>query len=96
MAGRPGSEKKAWANAWKDALRAGALGWDLAVPICGGALLGHALDRRFGMGTTGTLGLLTGGIIVGVYNVARRLGAEIRRDHSQEHREGTGEQEDRE
>ena len=32
---------------WRDALRAMSLGWDLAVPIFGGVLIGYFLDRHF-------------------------------------------------
>ncbi len=56
---------------WREALRAMSLGWDLALPIFGGVLLGHLLDRWLGTGHIFTLGLLTLGIGVGYYNVVR-------------------------
>ena len=56
---------------WQEALRAMSLGWDLALPIFGGVLLGHLLDRWLGTGHIFTLGLLTLGIGVGYYNVVR-------------------------
>lgn len=80
MTRRSKRERNAWVNAWADAMRAGALGWDLAVPICGGAVLGHFLDQQLGTGHVYTIGLLVGGISVGVYNVFHRLQAEIERD----------------
>ncbi len=56
---------------WREALRAISLGWDLALPIFGGVLLGQLLDRWLGTGHIFTLGLLMLGISVGYYNVAR-------------------------
>jgi len=58
---------------WRLALRYITLGSDLAVPIFGGVLLGHFLDRRLGIGYTFTLGLLLLGIAVGYYNVVRAI-----------------------
>ncbi len=74
------SEPSVWRSAWVDALGGLALGWDLGVPICGGTLLGHMLDRHFQMGYVFTLGLMVLGVMVGFYNVARRIRYEIERD----------------
>jgi ATP synthase protein I len=52
-------------------LAATSLGWDLAVPIFGGVLLGYWLDRRLGTGHSLTLGLLVLGTSTGFYNVVR-------------------------
>ena len=57
-----------------------SLGWDLAVPIFGGVLLGYALDRHFGTGYVFTMGLLVLGVMVGAYNFGRRIRDEIERD----------------
>ena len=46
-----------------------SLGWNLALPIFGGVLLGHLLDRWLGTRPIFTLGLLTLGIGVGYYSV---------------------------
>jgi F0F1-type ATP synthase assembly protein I len=62
-----------WGDAWRDALAATSLGWDLALPIFGGVLLGHWLDGRLGTGYVFTLGLLVLGIGAGFYNVARSI-----------------------
>ena len=70
----------AWRAAWVDAMKVTSLGWDLAIPICGGAVLGYLLDRRFHTGHVLTLGLLLLGVIVGVYNLARTIRSEIERD----------------
>jgi F0F1-type ATP synthase assembly protein I len=64
-----------------------SLGWDLAVPIFGGVLLGHFLDRWLGTRYIFTLGLLMAGIGIGYYNVARfirRLEAHERQRADQE------------
>ena len=80
-----------WRDAWRDALALTSLGWDLALPIFGGVLLGHLLDRRLGTGYVFTLGLLVLGIITGFYNVARsiqRLEARERRRTRQDNETG--------
>lgn len=66
-----------------------SLGWDLAVPIFGGVLLGYQLDRWLATGYMCTLGLLILGIGVGYYNVARF----IRRVDRRSAEEATQEQE---
>lgn len=72
-----------------DALGALSLGWDLGVPICGGTVLGHFLDRHFQMGHVFTLGLMVLGVMVGFYNVGRRIRYEIERDRQRaEHEKG--------
>ena len=60
-----------WGPLWREAMVAMSLGWDLALPIFGGVLLGHLLDRWLGTGYVFTLGLLMLGIATGYYNVAR-------------------------
>lgn len=60
-------------NLWRLALRFLTLGSDLAVPIFGGVLLGHLLDRELGTGYAFTVGLLLLGIGVGYYNVVRAI-----------------------
>jgi F0F1-type ATP synthase assembly protein I len=60
-----------WMELWREGLTAMTLGWDLALPIFGGTLLGYALDRWLETGHTFTMGLLMLGIMVGYYNVAR-------------------------
>jgi len=80
-----------WRDAWRDGLTAASLGWDLALPIFGGVLLGHLLDRRLGTRYAFTLGLLALGIGTGFYNVARsiqRVEARERRRASREDKAG--------
>jgi predicted F0F1-ATPase subunit len=92
MTKRPDGDE--WRAAWRDALAATSLGWDLALPIFGGVLLGHLLDRRLGTRYAFTLGLLVLGIGTGFYNVARsiqRVEARERRRASQEDKAGEAE-----
>lgn len=58
---------------WSEALGAASLGWDLAVPIFGGVLLGHVVDRWLETGYVFTLGLLLLGVATGFYNVFRAV-----------------------
>jgi ATP synthase protein I len=58
---------------WREALRATSLGWDLALPIFAGVLVGYALDRALGTTYILTLGLLFLGIATGFYNVVRSI-----------------------
>lgn len=58
---------------WQDALPALTVGWNLAVPIFGGVLLGYFLDKWLGTGYIFTIGLLVLGIFVGFYMLARTI-----------------------
>ena len=60
-------------SALHEALPAASMGWDLAVPIFGGVLLGYLLDRRLGTDAAFTLGLLALGVATGYYNVFRAM-----------------------
>ena len=59
------------ASLWRESLRAMSLGWDLAVPIFGGVLLGYFLDQWLGTKPTFTIGLLVFGIFLGYYNIGK-------------------------
>jgi len=83
------SDRDAWSTAWREALAATSLGWDLAVPIFGGVLLGHFLDRRLDTAYVFTLGLLVLGIGTGFYNVARAIRRVIERDRQRVEQEET-------
>lgn len=76
---KPEARRQVWRTTWRQALTAITIGWDLALPIFGGVLLGHYLDRRLTTGLTFTIGLLILGLMVGVYNAACTLQREIRR-----------------
>jgi F0F1-type ATP synthase assembly protein I len=60
-----------WAGLWTEALSAMSLGWELALPIFGGVLLGYALDRWLLTGHVFTLGLLGLGVFTGFYSLWR-------------------------
>jgi F0F1-type ATP synthase assembly protein I len=80
-----------WGSVWREALAATSLGWDLALPIFGGALLGHLLDRRMDTGYIFTLGLIVLGIFTGFYNVARSIQRVEARERRRARKEAAGE-----
>lgn len=66
------TKKHSWTrDLAREGMRAMALGWELAVPIFGGVLLGHYLDGWLDTGYTFTLGLLAAGIFIGFHNIWR-------------------------
>jgi predicted F0F1-ATPase subunit len=72
---------------WREALRATTLGWEIALPIFGGALGGHYLDRWLGTRHIFTLGLLMLGLGASAYNLWRfiqRLDARQKEEARQE------------
>lgn len=73
---------------WREALKAMSLGWDLAVPIFGGVLLGHFLDRWLATRYIFTMGFLVLGTGAGFYNVLRF----IRRLETQKRKRTAGEE----
>jgi len=75
-----------WGVLWREALVALSLGWDLALPIFAGVLLGYFLDRWLGTGHVFTLGLLMLGIAIGYYNIARFILRVNRRDQEEARR----------
>lgn len=60
-----------WSSLWREAVLAASLGWDLALPIFGGTLIGYFLDRWLETAHTFTLGLLFMGIVISYYNLWR-------------------------
>lgn len=74
------SSRQAWRDTWRQALSALTIGWDLAIPIFGGVLAGHYLDRQLATRYVFTIGLLVLGLVVSVYNLARTLQRELGRD----------------
>lgn len=54
---------------WRLAATMSSLGWSLVVPIVGGALLGRYLDRVTGREFVWTVGLLSGGAAMSLYNL---------------------------
>lgn len=62
------------------------IGWDLAIPIFAGVLVGHALDVWLRSGYLFTLGLLTLGVIVAYFNLLRLIQRD-RQDQEKKRRE---------
>jgi ATP synthase protein I len=54
-----------------------SLGWNLVLPIVGGALLGSFLDGKADGGFVWTVGLLFTGVVVSLYNLYHILFKEI-------------------
>jgi ATP synthase protein I len=50
---------------WRALSVLGVVGWSIALPAAGGALLGRSLDQRFATGVRFTLMLLFGGVVLG-------------------------------
>ena len=55
------------------------LGWELALPIFGGALLGYYLDKSLNTNHLLTLVLLLAGIFMGYYNLIKLIELEMLR-----------------
>lgn len=64
------------------------IGWDLAVPIFGGVLLGHFLDQRLSTRSTFTLGLLALGVVVSFFNLSRLIRRLNQQDQERDKAEG--------
>lgn len=56
-----------------------SLGWEIAIPIFGGVILGYQLDRVIQTTYIFTLSLLFLGIAVGYYNIYKRIEFEMLR-----------------
>lgn len=88
------TKKTSWTRELaREGMRAMALGWELAVPIFGGVLLGHYLDGWLGTGYTFTLGLLVAGIFIGFRNIWRfgqRVAESNKNDATDARREDRG------
>lgn len=65
--------KKRDRDIWREALRATSAGWDLALPIFAGVLIGYLLDRLLNTRYIFTLGFLVLGIATGYYNLIRSI-----------------------
>ena len=83
-------------GAWRVAMRAMSLGWELALPIFIGVLLGYALDRRLGTTYVFTLGLMVFGVCAGFYNMLRstRRVEELHRRDVRERQKAAAEERD--
>jgi predicted F0F1-ATPase subunit len=63
---------------WKHVANMTSVGWSTVLPIAGGVLLGHYLDRYTGSKYVWTVGLLVGGIMVAFYNLYHILTRDMR------------------
>ena len=50
-----------------------SLGWELALPIFAGALIGYFIDRQFNTQYFFSIGLLLSGIGIGYYNIYKYI-----------------------
>jgi predicted F0F1-ATPase subunit len=55
------------------------LGWEIAIPIFGGTILGYNLDRLLKTTYVFTISLLLLGISIGYYNIYKRIEYEMLR-----------------
>ena len=56
-----------------------SLGWEIAIPIFGGVLIGYYLDKLFNTSYVFKLSLLGHGIFIGYYNIYKRINFEMLR-----------------
>jgi F0F1-type ATP synthase assembly protein I len=66
-------KKPIFTGLWREALLAMTIGWELALPIFAGVLLGQLLDRLLETTYIFTIGLLFAGIAMGYYNLVRLI-----------------------
>jgi F0F1-type ATP synthase assembly protein I len=69
---------------WIQGMSLTTLGWELAVPIFGGLLLGYKLDQFLSTKYILTVSLLVLGIIIGYYSLYKYIELEILRKKSLE------------
>ena len=65
-------------------LRATTIGWEIAIPIVGGPLLGFFLDRQFGTSPRWTMILLGVGVLSAIAAVIRYVKYELYVMHKEE------------
>jgi len=70
---RPPNKVRRVAVRWNDWGRVSALGFDIAIPIVGGALLGAYVDRRLFTYPKATLLLLFVGVGIGIATFIKRV-----------------------
>jgi ATP synthase protein I len=63
---------------WQGLAQVGTVGWMVALPAVGGALLGRWIDARYGTGIFWTLSLLAAGLAVGCAAAWRSMNRELR------------------
>ena len=68
------------------------LAWNLVIPIVGGVLLGHYIDKRFDSGVTWTMSLLVLGILIAFSNLYNLYIEHTRRPVEKDDTENTDEE----
>lgn len=58
-------------------LKASSIGWEIAIPIFSGPLIGFFLDRQFGTDVRWTMILMGLGLVVATYNVIKYVNQEM-------------------
>ncbi len=58
-------------------LKASAIGWEIAIPIFSGPLIGFFLDRQFGTDVRWTMILMGLGLVVATYSVIKYVNQEM-------------------
>jgi ATP synthase protein I len=64
-------------NVWQGLAQLGTVGWMIALPTVGGALLGRWIDTRYTTGVFWTLSLLCAGLAIGCLAVWRTINREL-------------------
>jgi ATP synthase protein I len=62
---------------WQGLAQVGTVGWMVALPAVGGALLGRWIDGRYATGIFWTLSLLTIGLAIGCVATWRAMNREL-------------------
>jgi ATP synthase protein I len=63
---------------WQGLVQVGTVGWMVALPAVGGALLGRWIDARYRTGIFWTLSLLTIGLAIGCVAAWRAMNRELK------------------
>jgi ATP synthase protein I len=74
------AQRDADQGVWSGLGTLGAIGWSVAVPTIGGALLGRWWDGRHPGGHSWTLVLLVAGLVIGCANAWHWMGEEEKDD----------------
>ena len=70
-------------------LRASSIGWEIALPIVAGPVIGYFIDKRVGSGVLYTLILLGVGLLIAIWNFLRFINYEFSLIRNQREEEKT-------
>lgn len=65
--------KKQHSTLFREALASSSIGWEISLPIIGGALIGQVIDRALNTTILFTILLLLFGAASGIYNLMRHV-----------------------